>query len=108
MNHYTKDTLVAFEDLRSLIREEITKVIAEVKNQKQNDKPKPLSIAEVANRYDKSKATVHNWMKMGIIKGFKMGKGRFFHLEELEESLQHYRYLDILEDKGLKPKRPQI
>lgn len=44
-------------------------------------------------------------MKQGLIKGFKMGKGRFFHIEEVKKSLSGYRYSNVLERKGLIEKR---
>jgi hypothetical protein len=91
-NYQSKDTEVAFEDLRKLIREEFTKAIQELKDLKQH--AKPLDIGQVAERYAVSKATIHNWIKQGIVTGFKQGKGRFFHMEELEKNLTRYGYLD--------------
>jgi excisionase family DNA binding protein len=61
-----------------------------------------LSIQEVADRYEVSKQTVHNWINKGTIKGFKQGKGRYFHMDEIEKSFAQYRYSDVLERKGLK------
>jgi hypothetical protein len=37
-----------------------------------------------------------------------MGKGRFFHVEEVEKNLKQYRYLDILESKGLVEPRKRL
>ncbi|HTE01713.1 MAG TPA: helix-turn-helix domain-containing protein [Mucilaginibacter sp.] len=102
-NYQSKDTEVAFEDLRNLIKEEFAKAIQELKGLKQHTKP--LDIGQVAERYAVSKATIHNWIKQGIVTGFKQGKGRFFHMEELEENLTKYRYLD---PKGLLDRRKQI
>ena len=106
MNYYNREMLVAFNDLRDIIREEVAKVIDEVNNKK--TKPKPLSIQQLADRYEVSKATVHNWMKQKLITGFKMGKGRFFDLVEVEKNLTQYKYLDVLEAKGLIEKRKPI
>ena len=92
-SYYDEKTLVYFKDLRELIREEIAKLIDEVKNK--NPKPKPLSIQEVADRYEVSKQTVHNWINKGTIKGFKQGKGRYFHMDEIEKSFAQYRYSDV-------------
>jgi transposase len=102
-NYYDDRTIVHFEDLKKLVREEVGKLIVEVREQtdKQKQQPKPLSIQELADRYEVSKATVHNWRKQGLVTGFKIGKGRFFHLEEVEKNLKQYRYLDVLERKGL-------
>lgn len=93
--------IVHLSELRELIQEEFAKAIEKVTNK--NTGPKPLSIADVTERYSVSKATVHNWIKTGKIKGFKMGKGRFFHLEELENCyLINTRHHDTLVAKGLK------
>ena len=90
-------------NLKKLVREEVGKLMEEVRNQaiKGKQKPKPLSIQDVCDRYEITKATVHNLMKKGTIKGFKMGKGRFFHLDEIEKSFYQYKYLEVLERKGL-------
>jgi hypothetical protein len=45
----------------------------------QEKETKPLStIEDVAIRFKVSKATIHNWMNRGIIKGVKVGKNRYF------------------------------
>jgi transposase len=104
--YYDDNVVIQFRDLRTLIQEEFQKFKEE--DNKKVVAPKPLSIQQVAERYDKSKATVHNWMKQGIITGFKMGKGRFFHLDELEENLTRFNYLEILESKGLIEKQKKL
>ncbi|WP_428331637.1 helix-turn-helix domain-containing protein [Mucilaginibacter sp.] len=106
-NYYEESTVLKFSDLRNLIREEFKKLLDSL-DEKKETAPKPLSIQQLADRYEVSKATVHNWMKQDIIKGFKMGKGRFFHLDEIEKSLAQYKYLDVLEKKGLVEKRRPI
>lgn len=93
--------IVHFSELRELIQEGFAKAIEIATNK--NTAPKPLSIADVTERYSVSKVTVHNWIKTGKIKGFKIGKGRFFHLEELENCyLINTRHHDTLVEKGLK------
>jgi transcriptional antiterminator len=106
--------------LKDVIRESINELRYEDKELrdleiklKENEKqkapaPKPLSIPQLAERYGVSKATVHNWRNQKLITGFKMGKGRFFHLEEVEKNLTQYRYLDRLESQGLIQPRKRI
>ena len=114
MGTYNDDRVImGFEDLRNLIkqevkqfREEVGKLMDEVKRSQQLD-AKPLSILQVAERYDVSKATIHNWMGQGIIKGFKQGKGRYFYLHELDESLTRYKYIERLENNGIIEKKKQ-
>ena len=85
-------TYVDVDLLKETIREVIKELLQDLKGL--NSKPKPLSIAEVADRYGVSKATIHNWMKNGVVTGFKQGKGRFFYLDELEKNLTKFRYLN--------------
>jgi excisionase family DNA binding protein len=92
--------------IKSVIKESINELRDEDKKLRDEDKlkvqkPKPLNIQQIADRFEVSKATVHNWMKRGSISGFKMGKGRFFHLDEVEKSLANNKYYDVLERKDL-------
>ena len=95
------------EALREMLREEFRHVLKELKDV-DNLKLPPLSIQQLADRYEVSKATIHNWRKQNLIEGFKIGKGRFFHVDEVEKNLKQYRYLDILESKGLVEPRKLI
>ena len=94
------------EELRQLIREEVAQFRAELTtymSEQKKDKhldTKPLNIQQVAERYGKSKATIHNWMKQGIITGFKQGKGRYFYLHELDQNLKRYKYFEMLQNTG--------
>ena len=50
----------------------------------QSDETKPLlTIGELAVRFKVSKATIHNWMAKGIVKGVKVGKNRYFTENEI-------------------------
>lgn len=107
----TNDLRVVFcyEDLKKLIQEqvalfrkELTIYMGEDNKEKHLD-TKPLNIQQVADRYGVSKATVHNWMKQEIIKGFKQGKGRYFYLHELDQSLTRYKYFEMLQNTGVVP-----
>lgn len=110
MTNNDKALIVYCDELKQLISDEVKKFrevltlhLGEEKKDKHLD-VKPLNIQQVADRYGKSKATVHNWMKQGIIHGFKQGKGRYFYLHELDQSLQHYKYFEMLQDTGEIPK----
>ena len=88
--------------LRELIREENLNLIKEFKNLEEKKLP-PLSIGQVAVRYGVVKATVHNWINDGLITGYKMGKGRFFDLAEVEMGLKDYeRYTGVIERRKRK------
>jgi transcriptional antiterminator len=94
------------DELKELIRSEVEKFrdvftvhIREQNADKQLD-GKPLNIQQVAERYGVSKATIHNWMKQGIIEGFKQGKGRYFYLHELDQRLTRYKYFEMLQNTG--------
>lgn len=86
--------------IKDYIDEGLDRFVEKVRKLEQGKKP-PLSIQQLADRYEVSKATVHNWMKQRLIIGFKMGKGRFFHIEEVEKSLSEYRYSNVLERNGM-------
>ena len=88
---------VDLDVLRELIKLENLKLINDFKKLDEKTQP-PLSIGQVALRYGVVKATVHNWINDGIITGFKIGKGRFFDLSEIEIGLKDYeRYTGVVE-----------
>ena len=43
-----------------------------------------LTINDIAKRFKVSKATIHNWLNRGIIKGIKVGKNRYFTEDEIQ------------------------
>lgn len=94
------------EEIKELIRKEVAKfgeqltVFMTEQNANKHLDEKPLCIQQVAERYGVSKATIHNWMKQGIIEGFKQGKGRYFYLHELDQRLKRYKYFDMLKNTG--------
>ncbi len=59
--------------------------------QKSAERP-PLSIQDLATKFQVSKATVHNWINRGIITGKKLGKGRFFDEMEVKKALDKYNF----------------
>lgn len=61
---------------------------SKLKQEQINHNDKLLDIGELAEKFKVSKQTVHNWIKRRIITGKKMGKGRFFSVREVEESLE--------------------
>jgi transcriptional antiterminator len=61
---------------------------SKLKQEQINHNEKLLDIGELAEKFKVSKQTVHNWIKRRIITGKKMGKGRFFSVREVEESLE--------------------
>lgn len=91
---------VDLDVLRELIRGENQKLINELNKIEEKTQP-PLSIGQVAKRYGKSKATVHNWINRKLITGFKMGKGRYFDVSEIEMGLKDYeRYTGVVERRN--------
>jgi hypothetical protein len=83
--------------LRELIREENQKLVEELRKTDEKKQP-PLSIGQLAIRYSVSKATIHNWINRKVITGFKIGKGRFFDVSEVERGLKDYEhYTGIIE-----------
>jgi DNA-binding MurR/RpiR family transcriptional regulator len=111
MPTYNDERLVVnFEDLKRLIRDEISqfreelRLVADEFKRGQHLDVKLLNITDVAARYRVSKATVHTWMKKGLIGGFKQGKGRFFYQHELDQKLRAYKYFEMLQNTGEIPK----
>ena len=72
-----------FEMIRQFFTESLEAVL--LKQEYVRDGSKTLStIGDIANRFKVSKATVHNWMARGIIKGVKVGKNRYFTEDEIQ------------------------
>lgn len=51
-----------------------------------------LTIDDIAKRFKVCKATIHNWIKRGIITGVKVGKNRYFTEEEVTDALIKYGF----------------
>lgn len=96
------------QQLREILREEIRNVIQEIKQGEIVKPPPPLNIKGVCDRYDITPATVHNLRKKGTLEGFKVGKGRFFHIAEIEKAFNQYKYQEVLERKGLKDPNQKV
>jgi excisionase family DNA binding protein len=91
---YDKDEK-ALEDLRAdfkfrllekIIKQFFTESLEAVLLKKKDieDGARSLStIADIAKRFKVSKATVHNWMQKGTIRGVKVGKNRYFTEDEI-------------------------
>ena len=70
-----------FRVFEKLIRQFFTERLESVllKQEYVRDGSKTLStISDIAKRFKVSKATVHNWLGRGIIKGVKVGKQVFY------------------------------
>ncbi|MHA7843828.1 MAG: helix-turn-helix domain-containing protein [Winogradskyella sp.] len=57
------------------------------------NKNEKLSIQEVADECDVTDLTVHNWIKKGYIKAFKIGRRVFIKRVELDEALKEVKSL---------------
>ncbi len=76
-----------FRVFEKMIRQFFTESLEAVllKQEYIRDGSKTLStIGDVAKRFKVSKATVHNWLHRGIIKGIKVGKNRYFTEDEIQ------------------------
>lgn len=76
-----------FRVFEKMIRQFFTESLEAVllKQEYLRDGSKSLStLSDVAKRFKVSKATVHNWMGRGIIKGVKVGKNRYFTEDEIQ------------------------
>ncbi len=74
--------------VRNSIREEVEKIMA----MHIDDKSPLLTIQELSVKLKVTKATIHNYLKKGLIKGEKMGKNRYFKMVEVNEALKKYGY----------------
>ncbi|MGF7039111.1 helix-turn-helix domain-containing protein [Mucilaginibacter lappiensis] len=60
------------------------------KNQSQIVEIKSIfTIADICKKFQVSKATIHNWINRGIIKGAKVGKNRYFTDDEINNILKY-------------------
>jgi len=53
-------------------------------------------IGQIASRLGVSKATIHNWLKRGLITGHKFGKNRYFTEQEILEAFKSYGWKNRL------------
>lgn len=76
-----------FRVFEKIIRQFFTESLEAVllKRKDMEDGAKPLStIGDIAKRFKVSKATIHNWIRRGVIKGIKVGKNRYFTEDEIK------------------------
>lgn len=84
-NNLEKELIAA---IRISIREEVEKIMA----MHIDDKAPLLTIQELSVKLSVTKATIHNYLKKGLIKGEKMGKNRYFKMVEVNEAMRKYGY----------------
>ncbi len=75
-----------FQHLENIIDRKLEPFTALNKNEK-------LSIQEVADECDVTDLTVHNWIKKGNIKAFKIGRRVFIKRVDLDEALKEVKSL---------------
>lgn len=83
---------VPVEEYQKLKRDisEMKTMIKEGFSKNRNEK---LSIKEVAQELDVSELTVHNYVKKGILKAFKIGRRVFIRRTDLESALKEVKSL---------------
>ena len=81
--------------MKQFFTESMERLLLKLKYQANETKPL-LTIPDIAKRFKVSKATIHNWINRGIIKGVKAGKNRYFTDDELAGILY---FLNISETK---------
>ena len=78
------------EELANLIKEGLKPELQELITQQLEVVPKGkeiLSRQEVADLFGISLVCLHDWMKKGIVKSYKMGNRTYFNYSELKEQL---------------------
>ncbi|MGI4751271.1 MAG: helix-turn-helix domain-containing protein [Janthinobacterium lividum] len=63
---------------------ERNKEMEEVRQDAINQKEKLMEIKDIAKMFGTTKTTIHNHMTRGWLKGYKVGKKRFFTTEDIE------------------------
>ncbi|SDM99605.1 DNA binding domain-containing protein, excisionase family [Daejeonella rubra] len=76
------------ENIKICIREEVQKIL----QMHIEDKAPLLTIKELAEKLKVTKATIHNYLKKGLITGEKMGKNRYFEFRKVLEAMKKYGY----------------
>lgn len=77
--------------LENLMPKCVEQILSERERQEKQKQPL-LTLAEIAEKFKVTKATIHNWRKEGLITGSKVGKNRYFTEEEVRKALAAYRY----------------
>jgi excisionase family DNA binding protein len=76
------------EDLKDLIMKEVRDVVNDLQQQFQPKEPDDfMTRMEVKEFLKISLTTVHQWVKDGIIKPYKMGNRTFFSRKEITKSI---------------------
>ncbi|MDH7913211.1 helix-turn-helix domain-containing protein [Winogradskyella sp. SYSU M77433] len=75
-----------FQHLENIIDRKLEPFTSLSKNEK-------LSIQEVADECDVTDLTVHNWIKKGYIKAFKIGRRVYIKRVHLDEALKEVKSL---------------
>lgn len=89
--------------IENLNKEEFISIIENVVEKKINasfkaNKPKNLSVQEVAKLLNVSELTVYNYIKKGWIPASKLGRKHFIKATDLEESLKEVKSLKYRRD----------
>lgn len=80
----TKDEL--FQHLENIIEQKLKPITNLNKNEKK-------TVQEVANECDVTVLTVHNWIKKGYLKAFKIGRRVYVKREDFDEALKEVKSL---------------
>lgn len=75
--------------LKNYLEDALEQHFQKIKNLDQAKDPY-LTISGIAQRFQVTKATIHNWIKRGTIVGKKLGKNRYFSEEEVKNALSAY------------------
>jgi hypothetical protein len=75
------------EDLANLIHESVKQSLPDFPNQKDSDQKEILTRSETAHLFSISLVCLHDWIKKGILKPYKVGNKTYFKRSEIMEVL---------------------
>lgn len=73
-----------FKWMEQIMKQFFMESLEAVLSQRAEKEQPLLTISGIANRFKVSKATIHNWLNRGILKGNKVGKNRYFTEAEIQ------------------------
>lgn len=80
--------LVSRDDLRKIIRDELTTAIEELNHSRKSEPASLLRRSDVAKFFNVSLVTVHSWINRKILTPHKIGGRIFFKKDEVLQALE--------------------
>lgn len=89
---YSNELKILEKELIAAVRGAISEEVEKIMSMHIDDKSPLLTITDLSVKLKVTKATIHNYLKKGLITGEKMGKNRYFKMVEVSNAMKKYGY----------------